>query len=51
MSQYSRRYITPKPHIYKVCGRWVWMQAGKYSAVTKKDDIQRFVDCLNDAEY
>ena len=49
--QYTKRYTSPKPHIYKVCGRWVWMQNGSCEVVTHKTEIQHFVDELNNAKY
>jgi hypothetical protein len=48
---YKNRYTTEKPHIYKVCGRWVWMQNGSCEVVKEKNEVQLFVDSLNKSKF
>jgi len=48
---YSKRYETTKPHIFKICGRWVWAQSGFNGTVKEKNEPQIFVDKLNNSKF
>ena len=50
---WDKRYKTDKPHLFKVCERWVCTDTNdiSYERKDKKTKLQIFADKLNNAKY